>query len=314
MQLIRRVKVGKGIICSLLLKSNVLYVGGAQVVSVYSLDTTTTNDDNDETNNSKNIVSDVTLFKHIQVETDDKVYFKTFTECGQFDFWLGGSNSNKIYHLLIDRNSEIFGQLNNYTLTDIIDNMSELEQLRQRLTYMNSKNKILTQTVQELQQQITQLTNQHDSEKHKNKELVNQLETYLTRNTQLKIDLKQNKRDLLKMTKMNTSIKTHTQKLLNNLCSQTKIINKITPTNSKGVLNHFFVKWNTTLGSSHQNLFYTQIKPTQLIKRLDGVVVQLYKLRKTTDSLSLSNSINKWIQSTIHNCITLLKNVQLDLK
>lgn len=54
-----------------------------------------------------NYVSDVNLIKHIQIsfEKDGNVCFYTFTDCNQFDFWLSGLNSNKIYHLSIDEKS-----------------------------------------------------------------------------------------------------------------------------------------------------------------------------------------------------------------
>lgn len=97
--LIKKFVEYQGTIMSLLLKSNILFVGGCSVVSMYKFHV----DNND--NNST--VSDMSLIEHFLLSSDseNKNYVQTFTECGHFDFWLGVLNSNKIFHLSIDKNN-----------------------------------------------------------------------------------------------------------------------------------------------------------------------------------------------------------------
>jgi hypothetical protein len=118
MKLIKQVVVGQGPIFSLILKSNMLYVGGCRIVSVYSF-----HNNSDVRRNYGSAESDMSLVRHIQVapQTCEEVYFTTLTECGQFDFWLGGYNSNKIYRVSVDQQStpNVFPQLNNNNSTPI---------------------------------------------------------------------------------------------------------------------------------------------------------------------------------------------------
>lgn len=109
MQLIKRVIVGQGSIYSLSLKLNVLYVGGCGVISMYELDSNIDfqNYENQSNMNisQSNYVHNVNLIKHIQIlsKTQQKINFRTFTQCGQFDFWLSGRNSNEIYQVSINK-------------------------------------------------------------------------------------------------------------------------------------------------------------------------------------------------------------------
>lgn len=100
-ELIHQTIVGKGSIHSLILKSNVLFVGASRRVSVYELCI-----DNDINNNNDSFINicEVNRIKHIELSPrEDKVWLRTFVECGQFDFWLSGCNSNKIYNMSIDK-------------------------------------------------------------------------------------------------------------------------------------------------------------------------------------------------------------------
>lgn len=118
-KLIKRVFVDKGIIYSLMMKFNILFVGCDKVLSMYSLDSVnknnkSMNDCSDDTNS--HTVSDVILIEDIEVspQTDKEVHYNILTNCGHFDLWMGGMNSNKIYRLKIDkeRSFDYFGNLN----------------------------------------------------------------------------------------------------------------------------------------------------------------------------------------------------------
>jgi WD40 repeat protein len=145
MKLIKRVIVDQGSIHSLLLKSNMLYIGAEGVMSVYLF-----HNNNNNMSNYQKAVSDISLVCHIQVapRTEEEVYLKTFTECGEFDFWFTADNSKKIYRVLADKqnNRDILYQLGCYTVTATIDETSttpttpttsELQDLTKQVTHIN---------------------------------------------------------------------------------------------------------------------------------------------------------------------------------
>lgn len=122
-KLIKQVIVEKGIIHCLLLKSNVLFIGGCNIVSIYLLDSPNNNNQRNDDNNNNNShmdksqsnindVCDVSLITHIEIlpQKNKKVNFITFTDCGDFDFWLSGNDSNKIYRVVFNQkyNSNLF--------------------------------------------------------------------------------------------------------------------------------------------------------------------------------------------------------------
>lgn len=92
MKLIQRIVVGKGEIHSLYFKSNILYVGAIQFISLYALDINLDNYDENQ----------IKLINHNEV-SDQTVKFTTITETGKNNFWIGGHCSNKIFNLLIKK-------------------------------------------------------------------------------------------------------------------------------------------------------------------------------------------------------------------
>lgn len=104
MEVIKQVFVHKGSIFSLFLKSNVLYIGGDNTISVYELciknHIKNNNDDGDRCS-----LNDINFIKHIQVtsQKEENICLNTISICEEYDFWLGGIKTNKIYNMLIDK-------------------------------------------------------------------------------------------------------------------------------------------------------------------------------------------------------------------
>lgn len=96
MLLTQQIEVGKGIVQSLHITSELLFVGSIQYVSLFKLNMNY-NEGKQETQ--------LSLIQHTNLQ-DEHVYFATMTECDSLSIWMAGLSSNKIYNISLNESFE----------------------------------------------------------------------------------------------------------------------------------------------------------------------------------------------------------------